>query len=324
MIKIDALTRRIIIALIRDGRYSYIKLAKELDIKPITVARRVEAMLKDDIIAISAVPNPINMGYKVMAVVALDVELSKVESICAQLVGNPNISSISTTYGRFDVILFAEYRNVEMMYKMVREEIPSIEGVKSIETYLISEMKKRYQGSFSLSSINDKHTLIDEIDEELIKELRTNGRATFTMLAKKLGISPATVSRRVASLIENNVVQITVVPNPAKMGHSIIAYLGLHVELTKLNDICLKLSGYSQVPSIMTLMNGYDILATVFFPNLEALYKFITKEIALIDGVNNIETSIRAEFVKRTYLGFDLEKRLESNPVKRVTNDENI
>ena len=64
----------------------------------------------------------------------------------------------------------------------------------------------------------------------------------------------------------------------------------------------------------MTLLNGYDILTVVTFPNLQALYKFITNEIALIDGVINVETLIRAEFKKRTYLGFDLEERLRYLP----------
>ena len=310
----DTTDHKIMIALKNDGRYSYAKLAKELGIKATTVAKRVETLLKDDVIAISAVPNPVNIGYKVMAVITLDVELTQVDNICATLADHPNTSSISTTFGRFDVILFAEFRDLEMLYKLVREEIPNLKGIKAIETFVVSEIKKRYQEFFNTDSPLDKPVIIDEIDEAIIKELRKNGRTTFTTLANKLGVSPATIARRVASLIRRNVIKITVVPNPTKLGHSIVAFLGLQVELNKLDDICSQFSSYPQVPSVMTLMNGYDILAVVTFPNLQALCKFITNEIALIDGVKNVETLIRAEFKKRTYLGFDLEERLHHPP----------
>jgi len=307
---IDATSQKIIIALSKDGRCSYTKLAKKLGIKAITVAKRVEAMIKDDIIAIRAVPDPSKMGYKAMAVIALGVEVSRLDDVCDKLMDNPNITYLSTTFGKFDVVLFAEYRDFDTLYKLVREEIPNIEGTNAIETFLISDMKKRYQGPSNIDSLSDKPVLIDEIDEELINELRTDGRGSFTVLANKVGVSPATVSRRVASLIRKNVIQITVVANPTKLGHHVVAFLGLRVKSTKINEICSRLSSYPQLPLVMTLMSGYNILAVVALPNLRALLKFITNEIALIDGVFNIETLIRAEFKKRTYLGFDVEDML--------------
>ena len=71
----DNINQEILIALQKNGRYSYNKLAKKLGIKAITVAKRVEAMLRDDVIAINAVPNLDILGYKVQAVICLDIEI---------------------------------------------------------------------------------------------------------------------------------------------------------------------------------------------------------------------------------------------------------
>jgi len=308
---LDEINRKLMIALSKDGRYSYAKLARELGIKPTTVAKRVDSMLKDDIFTISAIPNPANMGYKVMSVINLDVALTHVDSVCDKLAENPNISYISTTFGRFDILLIAEYRDLESLYKLVREEIPNMEGVKSVETFIVSQMQKRYQATTNSSSKSQKPVSISAIDDELIKELRKNGRATFTSLAKKYGVSAAMVSRRVSSLVKRNVIQITIAPNPTKLGRSIVAYVGMQVQSNKLDKIASQLSAYSQIPQIMTLISGYDILAVVAISNLEELAKFIMKEIASIDGVINVETLVRAEFRKRTYLGFDFEKTLQ-------------
>jgi len=309
------------LALSEDGRYSYLKLAKKLGLQPETVTTRIEAMIKDDIIAIRAVPNPIKLNYKVMAVIALDIELSMLDEVCAKLVDISNVSYVSVMFGKFDVILFAEYRDFETLFELAREQMPSIKGIRGIETFIIADCKKGYLRSFQQDSLSNKPVFIDKLDEKLINELRIHGRATFVSLANKLGTSSATISRRISSLIKNNVIQITVVANPTKLGHHVTCFLGIQVELTKINEICSRLSNYTQIPLVVTLMNGYHILAVVNHMNLSALLNFITNEISQIDGVLNIETLIRAQFIKRTYLGFDLKDALFS-PLDYSNSDE--
>lgn len=58
-----------------------------------------------------------------MVVVALDVEFSKVRAVCDELVNNPNISSVVTTFGRFNVILFAEFYHINELNQLIRVEM---------------------------------------------------------------------------------------------------------------------------------------------------------------------------------------------------------
>ena len=309
--KLDNINRQILIALEKDGRYSYTKLAKKLNLKISTISKRVNYLLENDMISIKAVPNPHRIGYKVMVFITLDVDILKVKNVCDKLVENPNISSIVTTFGRFDILVFAEFLNLDDLYKLVREELPCIEGINKIDTFFISEVKKRYEKIFNPDSLKDNPAKIYEIDEQLINELRKDGRANYTKLAKKYNTSSATISRRVASLIRKEVIKITVVPNPTKLlGYSAVAYLGLQTELKKINRISDELSYFPEVYTVMTLMSSFSILAIVVLPNFEFLYEFIINKIASIDGVINVETLIRAELRKRTYLAFNLEETL--------------
>ena len=305
---LDNISRQILVSLSKDGRSSYAKIAKQLNVKLSTVSKRVHYLLNNDVIVIQAVPSLRRMGYKVMVVVVLDVELSEVRNVCDKLVSNPNISSIVTTFGRFDVILFAEFYTLDELNKLVQEELPQIKGIHRMDTLFVSEVKKTYEGIYKKNP-GSKPVAIDEIDKNLINELRIDGRANYTVLAKKYGISSATISRRVALLIKNHVIKITVVPNPPRLlGYSAIAYLGLQVELGNINEICKELASLPEVHLIMTLMSGFSILCVVVLPNLEDLYKFIIGRISQIDGVYNVETSIRAELRKRTYLAFNIEE----------------
>jgi Lrp/AsnC family transcriptional regulator for asnA, asnC and gidA len=304
---LDNISRQILLSLSEDGRSSYTKIAKQLKIKLSTVSKKVNNLLDNDVIVIQAVPNLKKIGYKVMVVIAMDVELSEVRNVCDKLVDNPDISSIVTTFGRFDIILFAEFYNLDELNRLVREELPKIKGINRMDTFFISEIKKIYEGIFNRDSHN-KPVNIDEIDKNLINELRIDGRANYTVLAEKYGTSSATISRRVASLTKDNIIKITVIPNPPKLlGYSAVTYIGLQAELGKINDICRELSSHPEIYSIYTLMSGYSIFCVVVLSNLEDLYKFIIEKISRIEGVNNVETLIRAELRKRTYLAFNIE-----------------
>ena len=88
------------------------------------------------------------------------------------------------------------------------------------------------------------------------------------------------------------------------------ANIVLNVERDKIDSVCRVLSGYTPVYLVMTLINGFEILAGVDFPNPENLYKFITEKIARIDGVSNIETFMRAEIIKANYARLELDPSL--------------
>ena len=73
----------------KNGRYSYAKLAKELGVQETTVASQIGAILKDDVFTISAVPNPVNISFNVMAVVTLDIKLSKIDMFATSWARTP-------------------------------------------------------------------------------------------------------------------------------------------------------------------------------------------------------------------------------------------
>ena len=300
---IDNINRNIISVLRGEGRTSNVKLAKELGINAATVAKRIEAMLREELIVIRAVPNPFKRGYQVHAFVTLKVDLPKVESICAKLVDNPNINAVVTTFGRFDVIILVDSYNWDELVAFIEEEISRIGGINEIGISFISEIKKRSYGAFANdAAINNVPVQFDEIDRRLIEELGKNGRLGYVDLAKKLGISPATVSRRVSFLLRENIIKIMAVLNPSKLGLPAHAFITLHVERSNINDICDELASFTEVHTIMTLINSHDIIIGVHFPTPEMLYNFILEKIAYMDGVLNIETLIRAELKKSNYI----------------------
>ena len=305
---IDILDQKIIELLKQDGRYSNARLAKELGVNVATISKHIDKMLEEDIISIKAVLNPFKFGFNAHAFITMNIKLPKIDQVCTQLTNNPNISLLATIFGRYDVLLIADFPTWEMLQDFITKELPRIEGISKIDTFPIIEIKKIYSGLFKYDSDINTPPRTDKVDLSIIKELEENGRLSYVDLANKLNISLTTVSRRVAYLKKEEIIKITAIRNPSKWGYLANAYSVLHVDLSKVNVICANLSAYPEIHLIMTLMSGFEILLGMHFHSPEVMYEFIVDKIAQIDGVSNIETFICAETRKRAYALFEPEK----------------
>ena len=305
---IDILNQKILDFLKRDGRCSNARLAKELGVNVATITKHINKMLEEDIISIKTVLNPFKIGFNAHAFITLDIKLSKIDQACAQLINNPNISLLATIFGRFDVLIIADFPTWEMLQEFLTRELPNIEGICKIDTFPIIEIKKIYNGLFKYDSYVNTPPQIDEADLTIIKALGENGRLSYAELANRLNISLTTISRRVAHLKKEEIIKITAIRNPSKWGYLANAYSVIHADLNKVNTICDNLSVYPEVHLVMTLMSGFEILFGMHFPNPEVMYDFIVEKIAQIDGVSNIETFVCAETRKRSYALFEPEK----------------
>jgi DNA-binding Lrp family transcriptional regulator len=302
---IDNLNQKIINLLKVDGRYSCAKLAKELGVNVATVTKRIEKMQEEDVFSIKTVLNPFKFGFNTHALITLDIDLNKINQVCSQLISNHNISLVTSIYGRYDVMIIADFPTWELLQEFIIKDLPRIKGIIKIETFPIIEIKKIYHGLFKFDSFVNAPPKIDKMDLTIIEELAKNGRLSFADLSKKLNISLTTVSRRVAYLKDEELIMISAIRNPAKWGYSANAYFVIHADLSKVDTICSMLSTYSEVHLVATLMSGFEILAGIHSSNLEVMYKFIVDKVAPIEGISNIETFVCAETRKRAYGVFE-------------------
>ena len=149
--------------------------------------------------------------------------------------------------------------------------------------------------------MSDEETNIDEIDRQLILELQDNGIYGSATLAKKMGISISTVSRRVRRLLREDIIKITAVPNPKKLGYDTLAVIALGIEMNKIDDACDILVAHPAVHFVGISLGRFDVIIVTHFPSSETLVDFLKNEISRIEGVQRIETSYIAELRKRTF-----------------------
>lgn len=154
-------------------------------------------------------------------------------------------------------------------------------------------MKKR-------TAPQDRRSL-DTVDCELIRLLQQDGRIPNTVLAKKIGVSEATVRSRLNRLIKDEVIQIVAVSNPMKLGFEIVGIIRIHIDIHKMAHITQALQKLDALWFIVHTTGGTGIDAEFVVKDIQELNDLIFEKINRIDGVNQTETSLILKYVKRNY-----------------------
>jgi Lrp/AsnC family transcriptional regulator for asnA, asnC and gidA len=144
---IDLLDEGIIKLLAQDGRASSEMLAKKCKVTPSTVRRRLNELIRKGMVRVIAVVDPKKVGYPLAAVIAYDVEHDKLDSAMKLLSNMHEVTWISTTTGRFDIISITRFDSTDGLSEFINKVMPNIEGLKESETFVCLQEGK---GSYSL------------------------------------------------------------------------------------------------------------------------------------------------------------------------------
>lgn len=149
-------------------------------------------------------------------------------------------------------------------------------------------------------SLNKKKAL-DQVDCRMIELLQKDGRISNTEIAKKIGISEATVRTRLNRLIREEFIQIVAVSNPMKLGFDMVGNIRIHVEIKKMTKIIRELKKLKPLWFIVQTTGGTGIDTEFVVKSLDELNDLIFEKINKIDGVVKTETSLFLKYIKRQY-----------------------
>ena len=141
----------------------------------------------------------------------------------------------------------------------------------------------------------------DDMDMRLIHELQKDSRQSNLALAEKLGVSEATIRRRVANLIEKDIVKFTVFINPEQAGFPVSALISFHVDPSKIDETSEKLTKIEALYSVSVVSGSSDVVASGYFKSVEAIYELLNNEIKAIEGISRVETGVILKRLKRAY-----------------------
>ncbi|MDB2593770.1 Lrp/AsnC family transcriptional regulator [Porticoccaceae bacterium] len=132
----------------------------------------------------------------------------------------------------------------------------------------------------------------DSLDRDLISLLRTDARASISQLAKVLKVSRGTVQNRLDRLLATKaIVGFTIRASASIDDGAIRAIMLIEVTGKSTSRIISKLRGLPELQKVHTTNGAWDLVAEIQSSSL-AEFDQVLREVRLIDGIANSETSI--------------------------------
>ncbi|WP_436794590.1 Lrp/AsnC family transcriptional regulator [Actinospongicola halichondriae] len=141
---------------------------------------------------------------------------------------------------------------------------------------------------------------LDETDKAIIEALQVDGRVSYADLGPQVGLSQAAARQRVRRLLDDGVIQVVAVTDPAQMGFGIQVMIGITVE-GDIRKIAAALAEIDEVPYVIVTTGRFDLLIEVVCEDTDALLELMNDRIRAVGGVRSTEIFTYLDLVKQTY-----------------------
>ena len=140
--EVDALDKKIIMALFRDVRASYKSIATGLGVSHNTVRARMARLLNEKIIRLVVVTDPPKVGLWVTAFIRISVEANHIESVGRALASRKEVASVYHTLGDSDILCLAHFEHNAQLFRFVSHYVGQLEGVTGVHTTIACDTIK--------------------------------------------------------------------------------------------------------------------------------------------------------------------------------------
>lgn len=127
-------------------------------------------------------------------------------------------------------------------------------------------------------------------DREIIAHLQEDGRRAFVAIARDLDVSERTVRNRVHQLLENNVIQIIALTDPATLGFQAGALVGITLDLSRpAGEVAEELIAIADIDYVVTTTGRFTLFAELICSDMSRMQQVLDTEIARLKGVKGLE-----------------------------------
>ena len=149
---------------------------------------------------------------------------------------------------------------------------------------------------------------LDDRDVRILRVLERDARNSFAEIARDLGVSIDTVTKRYRKMLDMGVLKrTTILLNPRTLGVETIASLELEIDYSRVEKLVERICGVPGIVFCTPSLGRKDIFAIAFLESVEELSR-ITFQLKGLEGVREVKSSIWIEDYMLCPENFDLSK----------------
>jgi Lrp/AsnC family transcriptional regulator for asnA, asnC and gidA len=293
--------------LLKDGRKSFTKIAKEYNTSTDVIWKHFKEMEKSGIIAGATIQyNYPLFSYEGVATLLVNVESEHINEVLERLTKNPDIHASRIYNSVYNIGLVTTFKSLKEI-ESVKERFTRQNSVIESRIYLWTDVinipenlsfgfphvvcKKNSDDKPKKTAQNSKVKL-DSTDMQIVDELSNDGRVPFSRIAQLLGVSTDTVSRRYKALVEKGFVKVCIRFNPMLLGYTGLLNVYISVTSESKNFAIETISKIPDVNYLVKISGDFDLHVAVLIREIQDIYDF-NEKITQIPGIRKIEADIK-------------------------------
>jgi Lrp/AsnC family transcriptional regulator, regulator for asnA, asnC and gidA len=139
--RLDDVDRALIEALQLDGRRSFRRIARDVGVSEATIRARYQRLCADNILQVTAVTNPLGVGFEAMAMVGIRTA-GPPSPVAEQLAAWNEAGYVVVTAGQFDLVVELVCTDSRHLLELT-DRIRTLANVVSTETFPYLELRKQ-------------------------------------------------------------------------------------------------------------------------------------------------------------------------------------
>jgi len=139
---LDDADKAIIERLQEDGRLPYTTLARDVGLSESAARQRVQRLIKNNVVQIVAVTDPLTLGFHRQAMVGVKTE-GDINAVAETLSSIPEVDYLVFTSGSFDLLFEVVCEDDEHLLTLLNDKVRSVPGVRAAETFMYLRLHKQ-------------------------------------------------------------------------------------------------------------------------------------------------------------------------------------
>ncbi|WP_406422798.1 Lrp/AsnC family transcriptional regulator [Streptomyces sp. NBC_00873] len=273
---LDETDLALVTALQSAPRASWALVGRALGISPVTAARRWERLRKTGLAWVTAYGGDFVARHHVVAFVEVDCVPSRLSSVVAGLVEQPQVASVEHTSGRQDLLLTALVSDLAALSRLLTEVIGRLDGVLATRSQIVTELlTEGSRWDLRALDINQRQVMRDGRDDlavqasdptpaaediPLMLALGRDGRLGYQELAQLTGMSESTARRRTTRLLRTGVLLPRCEIAHSRSNYPVFVTYRVNVRSAALARVASGLSGVPSVRMCASISSAHNLV----------------------------------------------------------------
>lgn len=143
---------------------------------------------------------------------------------------------------------------------------------------------------------------IDELNKRILSVLLDDSRLSYRQIAKKVGVSAATVMNRVKELEKTVIKKYTTILDYEKLGYDVEVIIEIRISKGKLIEVEKEISNHPDIFAVYDVTGDFDAVILARFPSRRKMDSFI-KKLQTYNFVERTNTRMILNTIKEKQVG---------------------